>query len=323
MHMTKVIETTIDLFNPKEIYTSNIPEMLIQKLKTRYSNKCYQSMLITDIIRIIKHSDIRMVDNRLDGAAYIDVQFEAVGIILVQNEILHGCKVTEVISNNSVIIEHKQAGGLIQADPKNQIIKIIKKAQLIPVIIKDVRYNINQSEISIRAIPFVPIVTPNIYFNITNGITEQEQEKLSLLLTDYNAELTLHETIVSEKSYSVFKDLIYPFKTLQKYETSNIGLKFKPLSIDEKSLSEISNGCLVAPIEASKNDDGFVFHSKVVPSELKKNVVSSSLYSALADIINRRILYLMGLRGFTEQYNTPEKFQDLMVYWKVCASLKE
>ena len=50
MIVNKILETTIDLFDSAEIYTADVEAMLIKKLEARYKNKCFKSVLITEIL---------------------------------------------------------------------------------------------------------------------------------------------------------------------------------------------------------------------------------------------------------------------------------
>jgi DNA-directed RNA polymerase subunit E'/Rpb7 len=318
----KQLETTVDLFKPADIYAADVKSMLIGKLTERYVGKCYQSMLITAISNIVRYSDTHLVDNRLDGAAYIDVQFEATGLVLIKGEILHGCKVVEITASG-IIVDHKQAGGLVQADPKKQVIKVIKPGQLIPVVIQAVRYNPNQSQITIRGIPYTPSFTPNVFYNITEILSPEDTEKASSLLDELAEEIKLHNAVMSSKNYEFFKELTYPFKTTQKFESSKLGERFTKMSSELKHILEIRDGCLISPIESSKLPGLTLFHSKKEETSDVGMVVDSQLYPAILDMISKRLMYLRNLRGFAEQYDTPEKIQDMMIYWKICQNLKE
>lgn len=337
MIITKVLQTSIDLFTDADIYSQDIESVLMRKLTDRYVNHCWQSMLITSIKKIVKHSDITMVDNRLDGAAYINVKFEAEGIILVQGEVLHGCKVIEA-ATTGIIVEHKYAGGLIYPDPRGQAVKLIQKDQVISIIVDKARYNVNQKQISIRGIPFIPLPPSDIYYQITNILSPEDTDKVDYLLNKLNEEMKLHDSIKNEKSYEFFRDLMYPYKSLQKFKETKIGDSFKPVDIDLKAILELHGGCLIAPSASSKQDT-FLYHSKSVPAPLldifvnqtsdaliskqRSILINSEMYPAISDIINRRILYLQALRGFVEQYDTQSKVVERMAYWRVCQSLKE
>jgi DNA-directed RNA polymerase subunit E'/Rpb7 len=310
MIVNKILETTIDLFDSAEIYTADIESMLIKKLETRYKNKCFKSVLITEILKIIRYSDIKLVDNRLDGAAYINVQFEIKGIVLIKGEILTDCKVTEIITTG-IIIEHKYAGGLIMPGQKTQIYNIIKKGQTIPVIISDVRYNIGQTEISIRGVPFTPQIFTNIYYNINYGLYEGEEDKLKQLLEDYNNELKLHNDI-KNKSYEFFKELLYPYKNYNKTKATPIDANFNKLSTIKD--------CIISYLGEEEKNDTFIYK---VEDNTKKHVINAPLYTVLSDIINRRIIYLQNLRELVTYYNTKEKIQEHMKYWQVCQMFKQ
>lgn len=322
----KTLETSVDLYKTSEIYAVNVTAMLTEKLTARYVGKCYQSMLIQKIDSIIQYSETRLVDNRLDGAAYIDVQFVVEGLILIQSELLHGCKVID-ITQTGVIVSHPSAGGLVMADPKKQIIKILKKDQIIPVNVMASRYNLNQNQITIRGIPYAPSARRNVYYNITEILSPEETEKIGSLLDELNAEIELHAKISGEKNYKFFEELVYPYKTAQKFEMSQLGSKFNKVSADLKSILEIRDGCLVMPEESSKLPGFNIYHSKkTVSSDTVQThgiVVESQMYPAITECISNRLIYLRNLRGFVEQYDKPEKIQDMMIYWKVCQSIKE
>ena len=310
MIVTKILETTIDLFDSKDIYNSDVESMLLKKLENRYKNKCFKSILILEISKIIRYSDIKLVDNRLDGAAFINVQFEVRGVILVKGEVLTDCKVTEIITTG-IIIEHKYAAGLIIPGQKNQIYNIIKKGQIIPIIISDVRYNIGQSEISIRGIPFIPQYIKNVYYQIEYGLYEDEYNKLKQLIDEYNNELKLHENI-KNKSYEFFKELLYPYKAYNK-------IKAEVIDIDFNKLSSINNG-IITYLREEEKSDSFIY--KIDKVNDTQEIINSSLYPALVDIINRRIMYLQNLRVLATTYNTKEKIQENIKYWQVCQMFK-
>ncbi len=316
----KIIETTVDLFKSVDIYAADVKKMITEKLIQRYVGKCFQSMLIQSITNIIRYSDTYLVDNRLDGAAYIDVQFEAEGLVFVKGEVLHGCKVVD-ITTTGVIVSHKYAGGLLQSDPKKQVIKIIKKDQLIPVIIQAARYTPNQNQITIRGIPYVTMDPSNVFYNITEVLSPADTDKVDALLAELSEEMKLHSGMTS-KSYEFFKELVYPYKTTQKFESSKLSEQFSKVGTELKSILEINSGCIMSPVETYKSSGLSLYHSKKSAGASYGLVIDSPLYPAILEIITKRLMYLRDLRGFAEQYDAQEKIQENMIYWKVCQSLK-
>ena len=294
MIITKIFDTSVDLFDAQDIYSPNITAVLLKKLNERYRGKCYKSMLITDVLRVIEHSDIRIVDNRLDGAAYVDVQLEVKGIILIKGEILTDCKVIDVL-NTGTIIEHRYATGLITPGTNQYLYGIIKKNQTIPIIVNDVRYNVGNTAISISGFPFSPQINKNIYYNLTGVLTDDQKNKLDYILNDIRDELKLHS---ENKSFEFFTELLYQFKSNQKFELSKIGSRFS--LVDFNKLKDIQNGCIVYPCESQKNNN-FIMLSKQELKESDGMIVNADLYPALVDILNRRLLYLFNLS--TWRYN--------------------
>jgi hypothetical protein len=299
MIINKIIETSIDLKTSDEIFSPDKKGVLLNKLKKRYINVCYQSIFILDIINIIRYSKTRLVDNRLDGGGTVDVMFEARGIMLNKNEVLNGCKVVQIASN-AIIAE-------------------------LPVVVDSAMFNPGTSQVTIVGSPYVPIPHNIIYHNITDGLSQVDVEKLKLLIRDFNAELDLHKSIQANKPYELFKDIIYPYKTNQKFEVSQIGSKFTLLKLDINNFTDIDSGCLVYPSNINKTDtfDKFVYYSKEEVNTASISIVDSKAYTALSYMILQRIYYLQCLRGIYEEYDTPEKNQDMMIYWKVCQSLKQ
>lgn len=321
MFITKVLETTVDIFNPIEIYASDIESILTKKLSERYVNRCYQSIYITDVSRIIRRSSIMMVDNRLDGAAYVDVQFEVKGIVLVQGEIIHGCKVIEIHAN-AITAENKFAGIKLQKEVGGNISKILKVGQKIPVVVQKSRYTPNQSSISVIGTPYIPAKTDEVFYTISKGLDPHETEKLGILMEKVEAEEALHKAISKEKPYEFFKDILYPFKVAQKYDQKkNISdLDFKYVPIELKSILNISDGLIVYPSEENKSNKRFLWskHRDAEKLQTGSLIISSSLYPVISDIVDKYILYLQALRGFVETYPTPDSMQELLVYWKLC-----
>lgn len=327
MKHTQIIETSIDLFTSTDIYAVDIQGLINKKLTERYVGRCYASMLILRIGKLIKYSDVRMVDNRLDGGASLDVMFEAEGIVLVKGEVLHGCEVID-IKHSGIMIRNQYVYGAVLSNPKYKITGSISIGQLMPVIIENVRYNINSQRITVQCYPFVPKPIEEPYYLITEPLSDSDAEKVTKLLQTLSEELKLAEDTQKQypQSYAFFKELMYPYKTKQKFTDSPIGSKFKFLpDIELKTLTQISSGCLVCK-DVSSNE--LFMHSDAPDQRILDLIqsgnllISSPAYPVIASILNKRIMYVSALRGFAEQYNTAEKAQKLSPYWKQCNSFK-
>jgi hypothetical protein len=323
MLITKILETTIDLIDPLEIYQHDIEKLLIKKLDERYKNRCYQSVLVLGINKIIRRSSIKMVNNRLDGGAYIDTQFEVIGVILIEGEILHGCKIIE-IHTNAITAENKYAGIKLQKEIGGNISSILKVGQIIPVTVQKVRYTPYQPTISMIASPYIPTVPKRtVYYNITNGLDLEQSEKIGFIMDQIEQEEKVHVEVVKQKQYEFFKQLMYPFKVNQKYEhhkqTEAMGLQ--PVPLELKKIMMLKSGVVIYPVEDNKSNKRF-FWSKNSHNSDSDFIVNSELFPVIASFANQYLLYLQALRGFVETYDTPESMTPLITYWRLCRNAK-
>lgn len=321
MIIKKVLETSIDLTDPVEIYNHDINPMIIKKLTTRYKNRCFQSIYVLSIVKIIRRSSIKMTTARLDGSASIDIQFEVEGIVLIEGNILHGCKVIE-IHTNAITAEHKYVGIKLQRDSSNKISQILQIGQVIPVIVKKVRYIPNQSKISMIASPYVPSITDPVVYKISSGLSMEETEKLGMFIDQIADELKLH-TDTETKRYAFFKDLMYPYKVNMKYESSHQAesLGFKPVELNLTNLTKISHGLLTYPSEDNRSNNRMFWSKKTsVPGGIM--VVNADMFPVVASYLNQYLTYLMALRGFVETYKTDESIKGLIAYWRMCKMSK-
>jgi len=322
MIVKKFLQITIDLINANDIYNPNKKDMLKTKLETKFKNKCFQSMLITEITDILRYSDTRFTDNRLDGSAYIDVMFEVEGIVLIPGEIIYDCKIIDINPFN-IIFDAKNASGVLKNnkmpnnndDPENlkKIFKILKPNMKIPVIVISAKYMPNKEKISIIGIPYIPFSYPNVLYKIMSGLNVYDSEKLSGLLDEYNKEKEIHTRLAVKPEYAVFNELLFPLKS-DKFDT-----KFKSLELNIDKLFDIKNGYIMYPTEYSKKSTITLLYSDT-PTDML--TVENSMVGILNDIISKKIMYLQNLRGFMEHYDR-EKYQENKTYWHMCMTFKK
>jgi len=317
MLITKSLETAVDLLDPNDIFAPDIDALIIKKLTERYANRCYQSMLVLKVLRVIQRSLVRMADNRLDGGAFVNVQFEVEGIALCQNEIIHSCKIIEIMPN-AITAENKYAGIKIQQD---QTTKILQVGQIVPIVVQRVRYTPNEALISVMGSLFVPKVQGNVYCSLTSGLTPEETEKVSVMLDKIRAE---EKQIPKGNLTDFFASLLYPYKVGQKYEYIKFvsDAKFKPVPLELKQLTSLNSGLVVFPIEDQRTNKRIFHtsggsHTSGAPDirDAKGTVVKCTAYAALSNILTKQLLYFSALRGFVETYSEVE---SMKVYWHLC-----
>lgn len=152
MKIKKIYEVRLDI-ETKHMFSPDIDATIIYLLNNKYNNKCFKSFYILSVTKIIKRGSITCKNKVLDGTMYVDVMFEAEGIIYEKNEIIHKCKIIQIGNNN--IIHAKSEYASIQIRNITNI-DIFKENDEIPVIVNLVRYKMFLSEVTISAIPFIP-----------------------------------------------------------------------------------------------------------------------------------------------------------------------
>lgn len=320
MIITKVIETSIDLDDPdSEIYNPNKEELCMTKLEKRYVGKCYQSMFINKISKIIRISDVIMVDNRNDGMAYLDVQFEVTGIYFITGEILNGNEIKK-IGTNIILAQRTHASIHLKPDPTKIIYNSLSLGQKIPVVVINSSYSINKDEITITAAPFTPVVPDKeINYSITRALNPEEIEQVEYVTEQIRLEEELHSKISSQESYKIFKDMIYPYKNKQKFELSVQGKEFTPVKLELKELLMIDSGTIKYPSHDEKSNKRLFWSNKNINDPNTINV-SSTLSAILLNILNLYLSYMQSIREFVETYPKPPDY--LVNYYKICQKLK-
>ncbi len=324
MIITKILMTSIDLLDPNDIFQADLDALILRKLNERYSKKCYQSILILNVERILKRSTAKITDNRLDAGASVDVQFEVKGVVLASGEILHGCVVSE-IRDDIITAEHEYAGIKLKADPSGQMIKILQLGQKIPVVVHNVRYTINEHHISVLGAPYAP--SPDnviIYNNIDNaeGLSAEETSKLEYMMQIIEKEEEQHKSHADQKQYQFFKDILYSYKTKQKPELNKALASFKPVKLELKELLELKSGCIVYPNTDERINKRLFISNTIMQPDNVNIVINNSLYNILMDVLTKYLYYMQALRGFMEVYPTTDDAKKVMSYWTLCRKLQ-
>jgi len=326
MNVTKILETSINIFNPNELFQHNFNDLLIQKLTKRYKNRCYQSIYVLKINKIIRRSSIKLSMSRLDGSGDISVQFEVDGIVLIENSILHNCKILK-IHTNAITAEHEYVGIKLQKSQSNKISQVLQVDQIVSVIVNQVRYITNKKKITMIATPYMPVQTIEelVIYNILSGITQEESDKVKLFLDKIKEEESLHDKIKKEKRYSFFQDMMYPYKVNHKFEREGISehYKLKPVNLTLKEILAIKSGILIySDLDHRSHKRVFVGPSITNQLDNDEFIIDSDLFPIIMNCLNKYLFYLRGLRGFVETYNTPELMKKQIAHWHIMKMTK-
>ena len=319
MFIKKILETYMDITDPNEILSTDRNKMLMEKLTSKFVGVCYNSCYILKINRIIRRSYIYMKDT-LDGDAHTNVMFEVDAIEYIKDEIINGCKIIKKEPNGIIHAKSEYSG--IQLNIQSNM-SIFKEGDIIPVIVRMVRYNVNQSAISVLAVPFMPIVNPIQYYKINDVLTKQETDIIKSLLDQINDTETQIAKLDTDakKIYKFFSELL----SNKEPATSGENLSAPVKSVKKINISDIMNiksGIVFKP-EGVFDDSQIYYTEEKDNSNMSNDSIEDSSYIIFSVLLIKYLCNLQTLQNFIKTY---PKFTDIQQYkntWKLYSSLKK
>jgi hypothetical protein len=333
MIVTKTLETTLNLSNPNDIYVKKFDELCIQKLTEKFENKCFNSCYILKILSIVKRS-FRYMKETLDGGMLVDVKFEASVLIYQKDDIINNCRILKKESN-SMVHACSDFAGVQFKQLKNY--EIYNENDIIPVIVKNIRYNVNQNAITVSAYPFTPVTILKNHFNIfykikgTMSVDELEIiKKLSIRITNESSIIKNLKT--SERNiYKFFNDLIYPYNKNYNY-TEIFNATKNSLTLD--NITSFSTGIVFLPLlkyldaeffsikVENFNESKLLDQFKKIPGESNYQILEETPYIVFSYILNKHLRNLNTLKEFNDTYKTFAEVQKYKEVWKLYTMLK-
>lgn len=324
MKVKKILETRLDIQNTNDIYCADYNSKLVNLLKERYNGRCYKSIYILDILRIVRRNTLICKNKVLDGSLYIDITFEVSGIVYEKGDIIHKCKIIQ-INNNGTMHAKSEYASLIIKNISGAI--VFKEFEEIPVIVNVVRYGIFDNEISISAIPLVPIIKKSTIFKIIEqhdkGI-KNYNELFDFAELQKNIDSVKNIAKSNKTVYTFFKDLLYPFK---KVKTLKVG---KSLKIELQSLLELKNGDLVFNPISNLDDDTYLI-LRGSDTDIKKiesdytdiSIVEIDKSEYIIHLLNEYNKNIDQLLEFLKVYDTQDKIKEKSHIWSLYKILKK
>ena len=327
MIIKKIIETFLDISDPKEIFASNRDEIILEKLRAKFVGICFMSCLIMSVNRIIRRSYVYMKDT-LDGDALTNIQFEVDAIIYFDGEIINGVTIVKKEPNGIIHAKSKYAGIQLSIQPN---MTIFKEGDVVPVIVKRVRYNVNQNAASILAVPFMPSVYTPIYYNILGELSKIQIEELRYLITQIEIEEAKIKNLnaADKKIFQFFIDLLNPIsaKKSDRKDSKNIKL------INTKNILDIKTGIIFnADNKFDETSISYMAKSSEMVSELSQinsgikqtlEIVDESIYIAIYSLLCQRLMNIQSLQSFLQFYPDFASVQKNKDIWKMYTMLKK
>lgn len=314
MKIEKILEARLDITDTNHMFSQNYDKIFLDMLKQKYNRKCYKSILITDVIKIIKRSNIYCKSKVLDGSMYVDIQFLVSGIIYEQEEIIHKCKIIQIHSNG--IMHAKSEYAAIQIS-NIEGMNIFKENEEIPIIVKRVKYNLFENEITILAFPLIPLKKKIVLYKANTELNDINKQSSELLeeITTLLKDIDKYKKSYKE-SYEFFTTLLYPFK-------NNITLKADKIKIGSDLFKKLNNNIVTNSYSYLLDDFVYILNEKTKESLFENIPIIEIPFDELViRILSDYKKNIITVKEFIETYDSKEKIKASSHIWSVFKMLK-
>ena len=210
MRITKIIETGLNIPSPIDVY-SEAESNILDMVTGIYEGKCYRNCRIEKVLRIVNISECIIVNRGDYAGGTVNVQFEVEATVYYRGEVITGCVVKHK-NQGLIVAQHETASIFIQS---HEQLASIQVDQIIPVVVGEATYNIQQELISINAVPYVPNRS-SINYKLEGTLNDSDKKFLELAIGRMETEEKLTSEVKNKKGLQFFKDRVYPYREPQK-----------------------------------------------------------------------------------------------------------
>ena len=302
MYVEKVLECTLNIENALVVF-SNLKENLLHILADKFEGRCYQNLLIKNIVSIIRNSE--GIFNNLSNECIVTMHviFKAEGISFAPGNVVVGCKV--IHKNPNIVLGQTEDASVTMANSKE--LAPITIGQFIPVRVLEVLYTIYNNRISIRVEPYIPSKTFRIY-EINGSVPVEKLTEFQMIVTD---EIAAFSKLKGSNASAVdfFSKIIHPHAEPSVAE---------PL-VEFASMQANFKGWYGRDSRLAIGVAGVVHYDEAPEGE----VITGSPVTMLENLVTDYVSQLRLVRELVEFYSTQKLLQDHRNLWKVLSQVKK
>jgi len=322
MLIEKLIQTRDNIVEPNLLYSSSIDDIILDNLRQRFTGKCYMSCLITEVVEIVKRSNLILSKTRQDGSFVCNIIIKIRGIVIPNHGVVHNAVVKNIDKQGRMICKNDNSAIYVHPVINTQTIRI---GQSIPVISRMSRYKQFKKLITVDAIPFIPSIdktSETIY-----KVDFKHTPLVTRLFNKLNIELEKNKKL-DKKVCAFFTELLYPYKTKVLYDKTvknkNVSVvNIKDFINDHKEKSFI----ISSPDWVPKNKNVILSYTTVDTKnilnseELKKTnrgiFITEKYEVVVGYFIQKLIEYNITVRNLCTTYNTMKLIKDNKNLWTI------
>ncbi|QKE50544.1 hypothetical protein F-VV10_0424 [Faustovirus] len=150
----KIITVSIDVDDPINI-ASNIDANLLKLARETYEGICWDGILIKRVLEIIMKNDLMCAQECDPDICTISLMLMVEGVVISEGDIIPNC---EVISKNDVAkqILCKSSDATVITKLDSKFAAVDARGMFISVVVRNVKYCMSSSNISVDAVPWRP-----------------------------------------------------------------------------------------------------------------------------------------------------------------------
>lgn len=297
MIITKVIETGLDIKNCIDA-CADLEASVLRILENRFVNRCFRGCFITKINHIVRLGECRITQDGQPNFGSVSVAFEVSAIVFSTGEVIHGCKVVKQMKTGMIICSTQIADIIIAPTPA---FASIKTGQIIPVRVGMARYNIGSQKVCINGYHYLPSAAAPVYaVNGEMALGDLHNDVLERI----KSEESKSEPLRGGKAWTVFTQLIYPYKSEQKLRGAvEFDLLKPPAGVKYASRDPKVDSLKAVGVSYSDPPDDVV--SGLTPDQVLL-LLLEDYYSAMR-----------GMREMVETYSTEALISEHVNLWAI------
>lgn len=269
-------------------------EYIIKKVKSIFTNRCYDNSYILDIVQILEKSYIDMSNK----TCHLKIQAKCLDIskydIFANNEIVS-------VNNNKIICKNPYFVSVIKN--KNYALNV---GDILPLIIGEINFMANKDVFTVSASLMIPynISDSDVYYNIIDTLIKSEKDELENFISSYiEPEI---QQLYKQKRYNYFKSLLYKYKSKKNIKNTEdiLEMNVKGIVSILNELDPIDHTMVVFKSKKSDDDSGFDVLGSI------KNPINISAYDFYKQTTEAYYKYITSLFDLCVIFNDDDKFEN-------------
>ncbi len=200
MLIEKVVHSKVGFDDAHQLYSPNIEETVLDKLRSTYKDKCNWGCLVLEIVELIRMGNMEASRHMQNGTFSACVEFRVRGLIIQPDEYVCGLVVKKIDKRGMFICQGDYVAAMLSPSP---VLHALQEGQKIVVRVVKAAYDKGRERISVKAAPFLPIFQRFVVWKVKVAKAEGEAAALMERVAALAAEVA---------GANFIHQLLYPYR---------------------------------------------------------------------------------------------------------------